>query len=264
MARRTLREAILLANQKPTSSKIDCSNLFGTIVLEKDLPLITGYTVIQGSGIANLAISASSAHRIFSVSGNITVEIHDLTLREAFAKGGKGGDGGGSGGGGGGGMGAALFLNKGTVYCESVDFINNKVQGGAGGGEWIIQKPDVYGGGGGFAGDGQSFDDDQDSFLSGGDGGILGEEGRGGKAVGNWVTAGDGGFGGGGGANVGYAGNDYTLLAGDGGFGGGGGGSEDGDGPGQGGFLAAMAMVLDAEAAAPVWAALFLFEIMPN
>ena len=221
----TLRKAINLANAKLTTSIIECSKLTGTIVLQSDLPLITGNMDIHGSGINKLAISGASAHRIFAVSGSINVNIFDLTLKEAFAKGGKGGDGGVAGGGGGGGMGAALFVNKGTVYCKDVNFVNNKVQGGEGGGWYVYKNDNSYGGGGGFAGDGKNVTEGQDSTYAGGDGGFLGEEGRGGKCSIYSTTAGNGGFGGGGGSNTIYTGSYYKVVACNGGFGGGGGGS---------------------------------------
>lgn len=234
----TLREAIKQANNQQTSNEIDCSNLTGTIDLVNDLPLITGKTRIKGSGITKLAISGACAHRIFSVSGNTTVEIHDLTLKNACARGGNGGNGGISGGGGGGGMGAALFVNHGKVYCENVEFIGNKVLGGAGGGSKVVSD-DGTAGGGGFAGDGYSPSTLVWHSVPGGDGGFLGEEGKGGRSSGDNMCALNGGFGGGGGSSTGEEYGEWNYQAGHGGFGGGGGATYNYDCgiPGNGGLF---------------------------
>ena len=146
---------------------------------------------------------------LFVHSGSVNIQ--DLQVANAYA---KGGDGGGSAGGGLG-AGAGLFVDEtAEVTLTNVTFTDSQVVGGKGGGAG-------FGGGGGLGGDGgqggggglygQGGDD-----SSGGGGGLLGNGGNGfaGGGGGGGIT-GNGGNGGG----TGAAGVDGTST-----YGGGGGG----------------------------------------
>lgn len=236
---------------------ISIPDLKGEIVLESDLPPISVYMIISAPA-ASVAINGASAHRIFSVLGG-KLDIRNLTLSNALAKGGKGGSGGRycAGGGGGGGMGAALFINQGIAKCTKVTFMDNTAQGGKGGDNWASSGGSYYiggGGGGGFAGDGGTF---TGSGGNGGSGGILGGEGQGGRSATYSYAAKNGGFGGGGGGAGDMTG---TYNGGQGGFGGGGGGYVSPGIGGQGGLWAGNGFEKNGGGGAGLGGAIFVRE----
>jgi|GEM_PF-1751595 len=242
----SLRDAINEANSNGEDDTIAFS-VTGTITLTADLPNITSNVDIEGPGANNLSVDGDSTYRIFVVMGSSTeVAIRDLTLANAHAQGGDGEDtensagfGGGGAGGGAAGMGAALFINDGTVQVSNVTFEDNAVIGGTGGDlSNTASNLPFGGGGGGVGGDGTSNDGGDGGFLggSGGEIGYVGEtggDGAGGGAGSTAGTGGDGGFGGGGGGGGGGS-MDSGGDAGPGGFGGGGGGGGENDGGSSG------------------------------
>ena len=183
----TLRWAINRVNEignLVNMHEIELTKLQGEIVLENDLPSFSVNVIVSGPANASVTINGASSYRIFSVL-NGKVSFRNLTLSNAFAKGGKGGSGrrACAGGGGGGGMGAALFISRGSVECVNMTFVDNMVQGGAGGNNGVSSGSSYVGGGGGggFAGDGGTFTGYTGG--NGGGGGLLGGEGQGGRSA---------------------------------------------------------------------------------
>ncbi len=226
----SLREAIDAANAAGGDDTITFS-VSGTITLTADLPNITSNIAITGPGASNLTIHGADAYRAFIVMGT-TVSISGLTVAHTRVVGGDGGATSASGGGGSGAMGAALFVNAGSVAVSSVTFTDNAVVGGAGGSG--PGGSNLSGGGGG--GFGVTRPSDRDGagggFLGGAGGGVgaPGGEGAGGGG-GSWGGDGAaGGFGGGGGGGGQNLFSNPSPDGGVGGFGGGGGGG----GPGSG------------------------------
>lgn len=158
------------------------------------LPAITEDLTIQGNGttIERSSVGGTPAFRlIFTVGGQRRVILHDLELRNGFARGGNGGAGGaddGSGGGGGAGVGGAIF-NDGFLEIYRSTLTGNVAQGGNGGaGGNNSGDGDGGGGGGGIYGNGGNA-----SVLVTGTGGAGG-----GGEFGNGGNASSGGGGGGG------------------------------------------------------------------
>lgn len=271
-AQTSLRDAILAGNASSDSSvTIDLSGLAGeTISLSNALPMISNYNSngptatgnktwkISGPENGNVTIDGQGTHRAFFLSPvpknstdpdipeayeySLNVELSNITIQSAKAKGGNGSSGGGGmggdgasegsaggglGGNGGGGSGGGIGTNAvsfptssgswgGTGIGQIDPSLANSPSFLTGG---IANAPDGGVGGGGYINGGGGF---------GGGGGADGNGGFGGGGASAGGSSGNskaGGFGGGGGAG-GFIGN-----AGKGGFGGGGGGDN-----GQGGF----------------------------
>jgi filamentous hemagglutinin family protein len=245
-------------NPTPPSGTIqNAINAIGTVTGTTNLNLgagtYTGQVLINqslnltGAGTGNTIIDGQETDRLLFVGFGTTptVNISNLTLQNARYQGGSGTDTGG----GAAGMGAALFINGGTVTVDNVTFANNQAIGGDGGGF----SDRFGGGGGGFGGDGGRggvsnatigdgggggggfSDNGGDSFLFAGGGGGNPNGGSGG--VGDPGRGGIGGFGGGGGGGAGSA---FGGAGGDGALGGdfgggGGGGNASGANGGEGG-----------------------------
>jgi uncharacterized protein with beta-barrel porin domain len=252
----SLREAIIEANATPGSTIAFASGLGGaTIALAGDLPAITSSVTINGGGIR---LDGNGTYRgLFVYSG--TVQINDLTVRNAVARGGNGGSGSDGGGGAGAGLGGALFVAQGaSVTVSNVSLQGNAAMGGNGGnygaggtggggggglgGNGGNGTNAGGGGGGGVGGNGGAGGSaGSPGIIAGaspggtGTGGAAGGAGAGGGSGGNWTATlnqvGNGGGGGVGGASP----PDSYGPAGNGGFGGGGGGSFNSIG-GNGGF----------------------------
>ncbi|WP_375595380.1 autotransporter domain-containing protein [Algihabitans albus] len=229
-----LRAAIINANTGAAPGSIV---LTGSITLTQSLPMIDGNLVIQGS---NHTINATGAGRAFFVNSG-SLDISNLTIENAVARGTDAS----SGGGGGLGAGGALFVRSGAAATASdVTFRNNAAIGGDGG------AAGLRGGGAGMdvgavgvpGGNAPRDTDGADGgdFLGGGSGGGGSNGLRRGNPGGR---GGDGGFaaGGGGGGNGGnspFVGQAPGGQGGAGGFGGGGGAGGTGgspSGPGAGG-----------------------------
>ena len=249
-------------NATPPSGTIqNAINAIGTVTGTTNLNLgagtYTGQVVIDrslnltGAGTGNTIIDGQESDRLLFVGFETTptVSISNLTLQNARHQGGSGTDTGG----GAAGMGAALFINGGTVTVDNVTFVNNQAIGGDGG-----EFSDRFGGGGGgFGGDGGRGGVSNPTLGDGGGGGggfsdngtssLLFIGGNGGNPNGGSGGAGDpgrggngdfgGGGGGGAGSAVGGGGGDGGVGGdcGGGGGGGSGGGADGGDG-GNGGF----------------------------
>jgi hypothetical protein len=165
--------------------------------------------------------------------GNLT--LIDLTLENGLAQGGAGGSSSQGGGGGGLGAGGAIY-NQGTLTLQGVTLLGNQAIGGAGGGSSSTSSAEP-GGGGGMAGNGDSFGNGggfgtngswPDSTTPPGEFGNGGGPSQAGGVGGGGGNGKNGGFGGGGGGNNGT-----------GGFGGGGGGIS------PGGFGGGFGLVFD-------------------
>ena len=221
--------------------------------------------VINGNGSTiNGSLNSTTGFQVlFAYSG--TVQVHDLTLANGMARGGRA-----SAGGGGAGLGGGLFVNNyASVSLENVTFQDTRAIGGdaglgfgipsnerweAGGGLGGDSGKTVYGGGGGLYGRGGSW---LNSGGGGGGGGIVATGGNGSGSLMNG-TAGlftggapgangsgsgtiglggaNGGGGGGGGTSGGTGGGGGVgATTGNGGFGGGGGGNSTGGTAGSGG-----------------------------
>jgi CSLREA domain-containing protein len=78
----TLREAIIMANTLPSADTITFSpSANGTIILQNDLPTISGTLTITGNGLNSTIISGNHVRRIFWQSdGSLTLEY--LTIRD--------------------------------------------------------------------------------------------------------------------------------------------------------------------------------------
>lgn len=236
----TLRWAIEQANTDPGST-INIQDNLGTITFTSQTPLIMAAVTING-GVGN-TVSGNSQHRIFFIDtpdASDVVNINNLTLADGR---GKGGDGGLYGGGGGLGAGGAIFVNRGEVTVQNVNFTGNTVQGGkggdggteydfgGGGGGGLGGNGGVGnnvgggGGGGGYGGNGGAPGD----VGSGGGGGLIGNGGNGNNSFGNVL--------GGGGGGLTDGGNASGTFGGTGGEGGGNGRSEIPNIPGQDGSL---------------------------
>jgi hypothetical protein len=223
----------------------------GTLTLEHDLPAIAlaagGHLTLAGQGAT---LDGAGGHRgLMVLSGG--VEIADLTIANATARGGQGGDGL-FGGGGGGGLGGGLFVGAaGDVTLRNVDFTANAAIGGDGG-DGLGTGAGGGGGMGGHGGDGSGDPlawggDDATGFGGGGglgtgaDGGSLagtatGRDGiaRGAAAGGRGSDYQPGGANGGGGGAGRLA--HFLSMAGGGGIGGGDGAKAPEGGWGAGGF----------------------------
>jgi hypothetical protein len=136
-----------------------------TDLLAVNLPSGSSLTVLgNGAVIDGGYISgspSSGTHGFFAYSGSLT--LHNLTIRNAVARGGAGGSGYYAGGGGAG-MGGGLFVNNtATVTLSGVSFLGDKAIGGAGGLGTTGKKNGGGGGLGGAGGNGTA------SFAGGGD-----------------------------------------------------------------------------------------------
>ncbi len=181
-----LRNAIFAANAGGDTS----INITSNITLTQSLPMISSSVTVNGN---NNTINANNAGRAFFVQSG-TVSISNVTVNNAFAKGGDGGNSGGNYGGGGGGMGAgaAVFVNTGAnVTVSNVTVGNAAAQGGAGG-TLVSSGFGTAGGGGGLGGDGGN---PTTTNAGGGGGGYEGAGSLGGDTGGG---AGGGEFGNGG------------------------------------------------------------------
>jgi len=207
------------------------------VTLTQSLPVLMNTGTVNIIGDSN-SVNGQGAHRAFVVLDG-TVNIENLTVQNALAKGGDGETGvvsGGAGGGGGLGAGGGLFVNDGAdVTIVNVTFTDNKAQGGRGGnaagGKYSGDGgaggggPSGGGGAGGGAGGAVGLSGGDGEFGGGGGGG--GGGGDGGYGGNGWFGAGDGGEGGNAVIDGGHGGN--------GGFGAGGGGGGGGNGGGGGG-----------------------------
>ncbi len=234
----TLREAIQAAAFLPGRD---------TIALSRDVNLFTALPDLEaGNDIDfvgnNRTISGRNSSRIFTVNG-ADVLLQNLTLANGVARGSTGLNGGG----GGGGFGGALFVNRGNVFVNNVNFANNQAIGGTAigfagsGGRGGNDVGNGFNGGNGGAGGSGPFVSGEPGGA-GGAGGIIsgltfGNGGRGQNASDissiNSFGAG-GGAGGGGGGGVGGAGVFVNASSGGGGGNGGGGGFGGGGGGGGG------------------------------
>ncbi|WP_306577633.1 VCBS domain-containing protein [Bradyrhizobium sp. SRS-191] len=164
--------------------------------------------VLDAHGLPGLFVYAGS------------VEIDDLGIINAVAKGGDSN----FGGGGGAGLGGGLFIaSAGTVTLSNVNFANDKAVGGNGSGSFGYIGGWLYGGGGGLGGagglqggggigihaSGSSHPRPYDSGTSAGAGIALGAASGGGQTVGTNPVYLGGANGGGGGQGVGF----YTSAA---------------------------------------------------
>lgn len=227
----TLPYWLLNASNEDT---IDCGFIAGqSIILTSSLPAITNSYTINGTGIT---IDGTNEYQAFQIASG-TVAINNVTIQNAFSKGGNGGDGY-SGGGGAVGGGGALYVHGGTsVTLTASSLLNNTAQGGNGG----SADNNGNGGGGGGGGFGGGNGGNALTVVSTGGGG--GGHSNGGDGGSNSFVNGSNGvyFGGGGGGaginnvtpggNGGNASPSGTFLGGieSGGNGGGGAGdSEDG------------------------------------
>ena len=118
--------------------------------LAADLPAInlaSGDALTINGG--NFTLDAGGTERgLFVESG--TVDISDLTIKDAVAVGGSGGVGA-AGGGGGAGLGGGLFVGQtANVSLQQVNFVSDSATGGAGG----AASGEGYAGGGGLGGAG--------------------------------------------------------------------------------------------------------------
>ncbi|HMN87888.1 MAG TPA: hypothetical protein PKA74_18155, partial [Bauldia sp.] len=168
-----LRAAIFqVSNAAAGGSAIDAIiTLTANIDLSQSLPMIRGdlaHTItINGDGYT---IDAKETGRVFFVESG-KVEIGDVTIANASAKGGDGGDGASFGAGAGGGLGAGAA----EVTISGVQIADASATGGDGG--VVIDDYGFSGGGGGLGGDGGNGG----LYGSGGGGGY---EGDGGSAIG--------------------------------------------------------------------------------
>ncbi|XUM20589.1 Ig-like domain-containing protein [Bradyrhizobium oligotrophicum S58] len=164
--------------------------------------------VLDAQGLPGLFVYAGS------------VEIDDLGIINAVAKGGDSN----FGGGGGAGLGGGLFIaSAGTVTLSNVNFANDKAVGGNSGGTFGYMGSALYGGGGGLGGaggfqggggigihaSGASHPRPYDTGTGAGAGIALGAATGGGQAVGTNPVYLGGANGGGGGQGVGF----YTSAA---------------------------------------------------
>jgi hypothetical protein len=268
----TLREAMTIAHEGGTTENgesidknqkvyIDLTQISGTILLTSRLPRIDKDLKIVGNQSLNLTIDGNYRHRIFFVYQG-TLILSNLRLQNGQAKGGNATPWARSCcGGGGAGMGGALFVNTNSVAkCYNIYFLNNQALGGNGGQGWFHAYT-FMGAGGGFygnAGDTYSNLSGRMStyYMSGGSGGYLGEEGKGGNSTQWEETNPHGGFGGGGGSyNRHYGGN--------GGFGGGAGCSSNDTSegiPGEPGQFGGAATYSNAGGGAGLGGAVFVRE----
>ena len=224
-----------------------------TIAIARDVTLTTdlfavnlgtgGALTLQGGG--HTIDGAHTYRGLFDYAGVLIV--HDLTIADATAQGGRGGGGsadGGGGGGGGAGLGGGLFVAAaGNATLDNVTFTNDSAIGGDGG----SNTPDSSLAGGGGGGMGGAGGDGQQRNVSGtgleqfaGSGGGIGVLATGGSLNPGGlglIPTGKGQIGGGGGTGSGVE----NYIAGGGGvapdttFGGFGGGGFGGGGGAQGG-----------------------------
>lgn len=161
-------------------------SISNTIALTAPLPpivasptaTITG--TIDGSGVsAGLTIDGGGANSAFifigngpSGSGQFTVK--NMTIQNATANGGPGGTGFVGGGGGAGLGGAVLLLNGANATVQSIAFINDGAQGGAGGAALSVENSAGAAGGGGIHGAGGSAQTNSEA----GGGGLMGNAGN--------------------------------------------------------------------------------------
>lgn len=219
------------------------SQMKGTILLEKPLPMIVNDLTIHGP-TNGITISGCGKYPVFFVfKGNVVIE--NVNIERGVSFGGFGGESCGGNGGGAMGAGGALFVNTGaSVHFSNGSFTQNEAKGGYGGN--FIKGNSISCGGGGGGG-----------LCSGhgGKGGMNNGTGNGGGGGGGWAASGmdgllDGGLGGGKGGSGGtgskllgkdgYHGSHGDLFkgagGGHGGFGGGGGGGGGNSTLGLGGF----------------------------
>jgi hypothetical protein len=189
--------------------------------------LITSPITIEGTGETIARAIGARAFRLFQVTGDGNLTLHNLTLSNGLAQGGAGGVGGGSAG-----LGGAIY-NQGTLTIlgctltgnQAVGGLSSGIDGGFGGGglggpadAMVGMGGDPNGGAAGTAGFNGGFGGG--GSILGGNGGAAGFGGGGGGSV-NVGIGGFGGFGGGGGGN--YSGNGGNGVPGfGGGFGSGG------------------------------------------
>ena len=226
--------------------------LTASITLTKSLPMIrTDMPGGGGPGItidgAGVTIDANSSGRVFFVeSGRVLIQ--DVTIINAFARGGNAGNAANSSGGGGGGglgAGAAIFVDDDAdVTLRDVIVSDAASAGGHGGNGGSGSGPEFGtggGGGGGLGGDAGSARGGSVCLCSilggGGGGGGGGYAGNGAERFGVSSVSMTGSGGGGGGGEFGGGGTVFFA-------GGGGGGGQQGNGGGAGGgFLAGMFLV---------------------
>jgi outer membrane autotransporter protein len=223
-----LNNAIIAANAAgdpsiQLGSSFNYSQFFQPLNADNVLNSVNNTFTIDGLG--NTLTASGTFRGFFARQSTDTINIQNLTISGAHAKGGDAG-GGSARGGGGLGAGGGIFINDGaTVVLNNISFVNAQATGGNGTSGVGIFLGSSGGGGlhGNGGGGGGGFNG------NGGDGGIVGGGGGGGfNGNGGNSDLGGGGGGGGGGFNGGN---------GDSGFGdGGGGGSGDGGNGGNGGF----------------------------
>jgi hypothetical protein len=123
------------------------------ITLQGDLPIVQHSITVRGQ---NFSLSGQGKFRgLFVYAG--TVQISDLTIKDAKAQGGNAGGGvnNGGGGGGGAGLGGALFVRTGAnVTINNVNLQGSSAVGGNGGDAHSSVFFNAGGGGGGLGGDG--------------------------------------------------------------------------------------------------------------
>lgn len=238
---------------------------------------ISGKSItIDGSGGITLkahpGTESASSLRLFYIDTGAALDLRNVTLTDAVARGGRGGNGWRSGGGGAG-LGGAIF-NQGGLSLSGVSIANSTAVGGREGYTFSCPWSSFYGycsesntgGGGGMGGDGgNSYVSYGHAYMgggggtggngfAGGNGGVGGIGGAGfggsGGGAGGLLPSGtggngaNGGGGGGGGQPYGQGGNGSVdgggggagLAGGNGGFGGGGGGGGGVFTGGMGGF----------------------------
>lgn len=160
--------AIDTVNASPGNYAI---HIVSNIVLTSDLPAIEqpmGSVQVDGEG--NF-LSGQGIFRGF-VADDTNVQIQNLTIENAVAKGGAGGEGLSGGGGGAGLGGGVLAVNSANVTLDNVAFTDDSAQGGSGGGHEAggFEGNAGYGGGGGMGGAGAAGGAWQSSV-----GGIIGD-----------------------------------------------------------------------------------------
>lgn len=202
----TLPEAIRAANRDWASGSTagECAAGTGadTIVLttttyELDMPVPSFYgptglppivsdLTIVGNGATIRRNPTAAPFRLLVVEGTAALTLHNLTLEQGLAQGGKAGYGS-AGGGGGAGLGGAIF-NRGMLTLEDVSLVSNTARGGdGGGGAYFPYYGSGNGGGGGMGGNGANSSGfyrdsgywywQQRVFSSGGGGGNQGNGG---------------------------------------------------------------------------------------
>ncbi len=239
----SLRAAIIAANENPDHNVIDLRFIEGTIALTSSLPALSSNMDIVGTDASPVTVSGENAHQVFYMTSG-KVLLKGFEIANGLNRGGDGTQGSG-GGGGGAGFGGAVFLDRGNLIIDRMNFSGNVALGGNGGNAGAVNGGDGgssrfgTGGAGGAVG---NFDTHGAAGASGvfyGTGGGGGEKGFSGFSGGK---GGDGNFGGGAGGGAGVSsGSSYGNPGNAGTFGGNGGkannGGAGGGGAGLGGAI---------------------------